>query len=220
MNGLTAAKRHFLLGAAVASVVALIALNGMLLWKMKTSVPFSVALDLTRQNQGTAIELGGLFPGPYHLAIEFSLPSDFKETGNFYRGIGAKRIHEDLGVDLELVLEDGSGRSLLETDTSTREGKIYSNPHLEHTDGGLQRFSFEANLFRSYDLRTAVLRENLAAEPYHASLLIYADGIEYLGIKTAIYNSLLVIALIVTIVLIWAQRFGEIDEDVPTLPSS
>ena len=170
-------------------------------------------------SKGSTIELRGLFPGKYHLAIEFSLPIDFEDAKSFHRGVGAKRIHQDLDVDLELVLTDERGKSLLVADGGTQDWKIYNGPHLEHTDGGLERFFFEASPLRSYALRTAVLRANPSALPYHASLLLYAEGIEYLGIKTAIYNSLLLIALVMIVVLVWAHRFGESDEDVPSLPS-
>ncbi len=150
-------KRRFLLRTAVACTLAIIVLNGVLLWRMNTGVPVSMELDLSRQSEEITIEFGGLFPGRYHLAIESSLPDDFKEAKSFYRGIGAKRIHQDLDVDLELLLMDENGRSLIKVEDGTREWKIY--------------------------------------------------------------NSLLLIALIMIVVLAWAHRFGESDEDVPSLAS-
>ncbi|MCP5059981.1 MAG: hypothetical protein GY937_25035 [bacterium] len=211
------ARRRFVCCAAVGSLLVLVTLNGAFFWKLTTAVPHSTPLDLSRQSQRRVVELRGLFPGRYHLAIEFSIPENFEDTKSFYRGSGAERIHQDLDVDLELLLTDENGRSLLEAAGGTRGWKIYNRPHLEHADGGLENFSFEASPFHSYSLRTAVLRASPSAAPYRASLLLYAEGIEYLGIKAAIYNSLLLIVLIMVIVLVWAYRFGEADEDIPSL---
>ena len=211
-------RRRFLRRAALVCFLLLVALNATFFWKLRSSVPHSNPLDLSRRSRGSPVELRGLFPGLYHLAIEFALPADFENAERFYLGSGAERIREDLAVDLEFTLTDENGRSLLQTDAATRSWKVLDHPHLEHADGRLAGVSFEAAPFGSYVLRTAVLRGNPAAAPYRAFLVLYADGLEYLGIEAAIYTSLLLIASTMIVVLVWSHRFGETDEGVPSLP--